>query len=51
LGDWYIKAEGPVGGSELRYDALVVLGSSLGQKTTNDWDSALMPYRTSLSVE
>ena len=43
-GDWasaYIKAEGPVGGSELRYDALVVLGSSLGQKTTNDWDSAL----------
>jgi acetolactate synthase I/II/III large subunit len=52
--DWataYIKAEGPVGRSELRYDALVVLGSSLGQKTTNDWDSALMPCGPLVQVD
>jgi len=52
--DWataYINAEGPVGGSELRYDALVVLGSSLGQKTTNDWDSALMPCGPLVQVD
>ena len=52
--DWapaYIKAEGPAAGSELRYDALVVLGSSLGQKTTNDWDPALMPYGPLVQVD
>jgi acetolactate synthase-1/2/3 large subunit len=44
---WYIQADGPVAES-LRYDALVVLGSSLGQKTTNDWDSILMPANGSV---
>jgi acetolactate synthase-1/2/3 large subunit len=48
-GDWanaYIETEGPVS-----YDALVVLGSSLGQKTTNDWDPALIPHGPLVQVD
>jgi acetolactate synthase I/II/III large subunit len=34
----------PVAGSDpLPYDALVILGSSLTQKSTNDWDRVLIP--------
>jgi len=43
--DWpavYMSGQGPAGDGS-HYDALVVLGSSLGEKTTNDWSPALRP--------
>jgi acetolactate synthase I/II/III large subunit len=52
--DWptaYIKGEGPIGTSQLRYDALLVLGSTLGQKTTNDWDKVLVPHGPVVQVD
>jgi acetolactate synthase I/II/III large subunit len=52
-GDWatvYIKGEeSPVITSHC--DAMVVLGSSLGQKTTNDWDPVLMPAGPMVQVD
>jgi acetolactate synthase-1/2/3 large subunit len=54
-GNWgtaYISADAPDhGGAEPRYDALVILGSSLGQKTTNDWDPGLMPHGPIVQVD
>ncbi len=34
-----------------RYDALLILGSSLGQKTTNDWTLALVPEGPIVQVD
>jgi acetolactate synthase-1/2/3 large subunit len=53
-GDWgtaYISPDAPDDIVELQYDALVILGSSLGQKTTNDWDPCLMPHGPIVQVD
>ena len=48
---WYIQATGPAAAAELRYDALLILGSSLGQKTTDNWDPVLIPFGPLVQVD
>ena len=51
--DWssaYIGAKPPTT-DPLTYDALIVLGSTLGQKTTNNWDEALLPHGPFVQVD